>query len=141
MALVLLEVAAMNDPPRAKPHDRPVILLAEDEPVVRRFVETALVYAGYDVLTAADGAEALKLSRSYRGTIDLVLSDVKMPNMIGPELAMTIVKERPGIHVMLMTGKSSGEIPMMLRQDLLRKPFPPKRLLERIARVLASDNG
>jgi DNA-binding NtrC family response regulator len=101
-------------------------------------VETALVYAGYDVLAAADGVEALQLSRSYPGTIDLVLSDVKMPNMIGPDLARTIAKERPGIRVLLMTGKSSGEIPLMLRRELLRKPFPPQRLLDRIARVLNS---
>ena len=101
-------------------------------------METALVYAGYDVLAAADGAEALQVSRAYPGTIDLVLSDVKMPNMIGPDLALTIAKERPGIRVLLMTGKSSGEIPMMLRRELLRKPFPPQRLLDRIARVLRS---
>jgi DNA-binding NtrC family response regulator len=117
---------------------RPVILLAEDEPVVRNFVQMALAYAGYHVLAAADGAEALELSRSYEGAIDLVLSDVKMPKMPGPKLAETIMHERPGIRVLLMTGKSSGEIPEMLRPELLRKPFLPKQLFEKIERALAS---
>ena len=141
MALAVLNPAAMSDPPRSKKNVRPMILLAEDEPIIRRFVETALKYAGYDVLAAADGAEALQLSRSYRGRIDLILSDVKMPNLIGPELAATILQERPGVRVLLMTGKSSGEIPNAMRRELLRKPFPPKQLLERIARVLASGGN
>ena len=117
---------------------RPVILLAEDEPVVRNFVQMALAYAGYHVLAACDGAEALALSRSFQGAIDLVLSDVKMPNVAGPQLAKTIMNERPGIRVLLMTGKSSGEIPEMLRPELLRKPFLPKQLFEKIERALAS---
>ena len=141
MVVAMHPLAAMSEPPRSKRQDRRVILLAEDEPLVRRFVQSALTYAGYHVLVAADGAEALELSRTYRGTIDLVLSDVKMPNMIGPDLAKTIAKERPGIRVMLMTGKSSGEIPMVLRRELLRKPFPPKRLLETIERVLSSGES
>lgn len=103
-------------------------------------MEAALKYAGYDVLAAADGAEALQLSRSHIGPIDLILSDVKMPNMIGPELAQTILKERPGVRILLMTGKSSGNIPPGMRRELLRKPFPPKQLLERIARVLSNGH-
>jgi two-component system cell cycle sensor histidine kinase/response regulator CckA len=129
----------------AAPHDtadgRMVILLAEDEPVVRSFVDTALTYAGYRVLVAADGAQALQLSRSYDGPIHLVLSDIKMPNMIGPELATVIEKERPGIRVLLMTGASSGEVPQQLRQDLLRKPFLPAQLLGKIAQALSSDKS
>jgi two-component system, cell cycle sensor histidine kinase and response regulator CckA len=117
-----------------------VILLAEDEPVVRDFVEMALTYAGYQVLAATDGDHALQVSRSYMGTIDLLLSDVRMPNMIGTDLATAIEKERPGIRVMFMTGEGSGEIPPPLKLTLLRKPFLPKQLLEGVARVLSTGH-
>jgi CheY-like chemotaxis protein len=113
-----------------------VILVVDDEVLVRNFIQMTLTHAGYHVLTASDGVEALELSRSYHGAIDLVVSDVKMPNMMGPELAAAISKERPGIHVLLMTGKSSGRIPPQLRPSLLRKPFFPKQLLEQIHQVL-----
>lgn len=116
-----------------------VILLAEDEPVVRNFVQIALIHAGYEVLSAADGVEALQLSRSFQGEIHLVLSDVKMPNMLGPDLVREILKERPGVRIVLMTGKSSGEIPEVLRPELLRKPFLPAQLLARIRKALAMD--
>jgi DNA-binding response OmpR family regulator len=109
-----------------------VILLAEDEPVVRNFVRAALSSAGYYVLAACDGAEALRLSRAYEGVIDLVLSDVKMPNMTGPDLEKMIKKERPDTPVILMTGKSSNEVPHHLRPEMLRKPFLSKELLRRV---------
>lgn len=116
--------------------EKTIILLAEDEPIVRNLFQMALTSAGYQVLAAADGAEALRLSRAYEGTIDVLVSDVKMPNMSGPELARKIVQERPDIRVLLMTGKSSGEVPQQLRREMLRKPFVPKQLLERIRHTM-----
>ena len=113
-----------------------VILVVDDEPLVRNVVQMTLIRAGYDVFAASDGTEALHLSRAYTGAIHLLLSDVKIPNMIGTELATTIMKERPGIHVLLMTGKSLGRIPSQLRSRLLCKPFLPRQLLEHIHRVL-----
>ena len=118
-----------------------VILLAEDEPVVRNFVHTALMRAGYQVFSAADGAEAIQLSLRYEGRIDLLLTDVKMPRMVGPELARAILRERPRIRILLMTGESSGEIPEVLKPELLRKPFLPKHLLQRIEEALRSPNA
>jgi CheY-like chemotaxis protein len=116
----------------------PVILLAEDEPTVRAYVQSALTRAHYCVLVATDGAEALQLSRAYQGRIDLVLSDVKMPNMVGPDLAQAIIKERPGIHVVFMSGHGSGIIPVQLQGEVLRKPFLPKQLYEKIEQTLLS---
>ncbi|HEY2013448.1 MAG TPA: response regulator [Bryobacteraceae bacterium] len=127
----------MTESTRLSTQGRPVVLLAEDEPVVRNFVQMALTRAGYDVLAASDGIEALQLSRAYDGVIHLLLSDMQMPKMIGSELARTIVQERPDIRVLLMTGKSSNEIPQQLRPDLLRKPFLPRVLLGQIERVLS----
>jgi len=116
--------------------ENPVILLAEDEPVVRSVVDYALTRAGYTVIVAADGAEALAISRAYAGKIDLLLTDVKMPGLTGPELAAALLRERPGIRIVLMTGHSSGEVPQPWREGILFKPFLPQHLVMRIQREL-----
>jgi DNA-binding response OmpR family regulator len=122
-----------------QPQDRrAVILLAHDEPVVRNLIQMALTYAGYHVLSASDGAEALKLSRSYEGVIDLLIGDAEMPNLTGPELASIISKERPDTQVLLMTAELCDEIPQQLRPELLRKPFVAKLLLSRVRSILFS---
>jgi DNA-binding response OmpR family regulator len=122
-----------------QPQDRrAVILLAHDAPVVRNLVQMALTYAGYHVLSASDGAEALKLSRSYEGVIDLLIGDAEKPNLTGRELANTISKERPDMQVLLMTAELCDEIPQQLRPELLRKPFVAKLLLSRVRSILFS---
>ena len=122
-----------------EPDGNAVILVVDDEPFVRNVVQRSLTDAGYRVLTASDGVEALDVSRAYSGAIDLVLSDVVMPNMQGTELAERIVQERPGIRVLLMTGKSTADVPPHLLPDLLRKPFRPEQLLERIRQILGGE--
>jgi CheY-like chemotaxis protein len=121
----------------AESDSRPVILVADDEPVVRSFVRTALEMKGYRVLQAADGVEALEISRAYPGDIHLLLSDVKMPRMRGPELAEALLKDRPGVRVRLMTGKSSGAIPDVWKRELIRKPFLVRMLLDAVEKALA----
>jgi two-component system, cell cycle sensor histidine kinase and response regulator CckA len=116
---------------------RVVVLLAEDEPSVRYVVEASLERAGYIVLAANDGAEALKLSRSYPGRIDLLLTDVKMPRVGGPELARAVLRERRGIRILLMTG-TPADVPEGLQRELLCKPFLPNELLQHVTRVLRS---
>jgi CheY-like chemotaxis protein len=104
-----------------------VILVAEDEVVVRNIVCVLLQKEGYEVLSAADGKEALELAREYNGTIDLLLSDVKMPRMDGVSLAENMIKERPGIRVLLMSGQTSSEIrEKNIRLPFMRKPFVSK---------------
>jgi CheY-like chemotaxis protein len=117
-----------------------VVLLAEDEPSVRCLVETSLERAGYIVLAANDGAEALKLSRSYPGRIDLLLTDLKMPRVGGPELARTVLRERPRIRILLMTGTPS-DVPEGLQRELLCKPFLPNELLRHVTRALRCRHG
>jgi two-component system cell cycle sensor histidine kinase/response regulator CckA len=115
------------------------ILLAEDEPAIRNLVGFALERKGYSVLAASNGEEAVKLSRQYPGTIDLLLSDVRMPKMDGLQAAQVIQHERPDIRVLLMTGESSCGVPPQLEAALIRKPFLPMVLLEKV-RVLLSHN-
>jgi DNA-binding response OmpR family regulator len=112
------------------------VLVVDDEPIVRRFVEAALKREGFTVFTADNGEEALRVSREYNGTIDLLLSDVRMPGMSGPQLVKVLLDERPQTRALLMTGKSSGQIPSALKGLTMRKPFVPKALLARIQDVL-----
>jgi DNA-binding NtrC family response regulator len=81
-----------------------VILLVDDEVGVQEFVAKLLQSDGLTVLTAGDGKAAMEASRNYPGSIDLLLSDVEMPRMGGPDLCRNITAERPGIKVLLMSG-------------------------------------
>src|ERR1700676_3021041 len=104
-----------------------VVLLADDELVVRSLAQSILTRAGYRVLNAVDGEHALEVSRGYAGPIDVLLTDVKMPKMDGVELSTHILKERPGIKIVLMSGKESGELMVRgQKRQFLRKPFSAK---------------
>jgi DNA-binding response OmpR family regulator len=130
-------------PVRKERAGKAAILIIDDEPLVRSVVRMTLSHAGYHVLTAACGAEAVDLSRAYSGAIHVVVIDVKWPYVIGAELGATILKtilkERPGIRVLLMTDKANRGIPPRLRRELLLKPFLPRQLLKRIDQVLSEE--
>jgi CheY-like chemotaxis protein len=113
-----------------------LILLVEDEPMVRNVVQTVLDKAGFASLTAADGERALELSRAYAGNIDLVLSDVEMPRVNGIQLAEQIQRERPGTPVLLMSGFSPSALPS--HTMLVAKPLDFRALILRIERLLAA---
>ena len=120
--------------PALKP-DQKVILIAEDDSIVRSIAQIVLEAAGYFVLTANDGADALNISRQYPGTIHVLLSDVQMPNIDGLQLREQILFERPETRVLLMTAQlesSAENIP------IVRKPFSPGVLVERIRQLLHS---
>jgi CheY-like chemotaxis protein len=116
---------------------RHVVLVAEDDALVRDLINTVLLRAGYSVLLASDGQEALEVSRSYSGHIDLLLSDVVMPRMNGLKLAVNIRAERPAIRSLLMSGKLGTEIIRQSREvDFLRKPFLPEELRQKLREIL-----
>jgi signal transduction histidine kinase/ActR/RegA family two-component response regulator len=106
------------------------VLLAEDEDGVRELTLATLKRRGYRVLTAASGEDALKLASAYDGTIHLLISDVVMPGMKGPELAERLRAMRPGIKVLFVSGYAADVVtPGDLRQaTLLSKPFSPAAL-------------
>ena len=119
-----------------------VILLAEDEPIVRNMIRAILTSHDYFVIDAADGAEAVELSRTYEGTIHLLLTDLKMPKLDGAKAAGIISTERPGIGVLVISGHASDEV----RKDVascpfLRKPFVSAVLREKIREVLNASPG
>src|SRR5947209_6528448 len=80
------------------------ILVVDDEPAIRSLLAVVLEEKGFSVLTAECGRQALSLSRAHRGDIDLLISDVTMPEMDGPTLAKNMVAENPALSVLLISG-------------------------------------
>jgi hypothetical protein len=127
---VELEAASFASPKR-------VVLVVEDEVVVRNVICVILQREGHKVLAAADGLEALQVARTYNGTIDLMVSDVEMPRLGGLELVDRILTERPEVRVLLISGKMSTAMPDDKKDiPFLRKPFRSKELLATIGEVL-----
>ncbi|PWU12023.1 MAG: response regulator [Terriglobia bacterium] len=116
---------------------RIVILVADDEELVRDMILVMMRKDGYQVLIASDGAEALDLSRRYNGHINLLISDIQMPRMTGIELADVLIKERPTMKVLLISGSTDLTIPRIF--PFLRKPFTPGALRDAIVRLLPSS--
>ncbi len=114
-----------------------IILVADDEVMIRNLVTILLQARGYVVLSAADGQEGLELSRKYPGTIDLVITDAEMPRLNGMNLCAHLLEERPGIKVLVMSGADMSEI---VRQNanlpFLPKPFDGEALLARVRLLL-----
>ena len=116
-----------------------VILVADDEPLIRNLVTLLMQHEGYFVISAADGHEGLELSRKYPGAIDLVITDVEMPRMNGTDLCGHLMEERPGIKMLVMSGKDISEI---IRQNanmpFLPKPFNGETLKAKVRAILAA---
>ena len=118
---------------------RETVLLAEDEPQVRRLIHTVLEQAGYTVLVAENGEHALRVARSTPH-IDLLVSDVRMPQLGGVELARRLRAIWPGLKVLLMSGYP--DIEAVSAQDsgmslgLFAKPFGTSELLDRVRSAL-----
>jgi CheY-like chemotaxis protein len=117
------------------------ILLAEDSAALREMAREYLEGLGYAVLEAASGAEALRTAKEFDGTIHLLLTDVVMPEMSGPELARQLATLRPGVKVIYTSGYTNDAI---ARQGVLdptvafiQKPYRPKALARKVQEVLA----
>jgi signal transduction histidine kinase len=119
------------------------ILVAEDEHAVRRLTRIALEAAGYEVLEASDGAAALDLLGRTDRPVSLLLTDVVMPGLNGPETAIRALRVKPGLKVLFMSGYADPEVATRGVTDagwgLLRKPFAPAQLTQRVR--LALDGG
>lgn len=115
-----------------------VILLAEDEALVRNLVQLMLNREGYAVLAANDGQEALEICEAFKDPIHLLLTDVRMPRMDGMELKRRVRALRPDVRVIVMSGETAQIIAAENTPDaFLRKPFVPPTLLKCVQRVLA----
>jgi two-component system cell cycle sensor histidine kinase/response regulator CckA len=115
------------------------ILLVEDEEGVRSVLQRILVGRGYRVLAAAGAGEALDVARRHQGGIDLLLTDVTMPRVKGPELAAALLAEQPRIRVIYMSGYSERALPTGAGSPVcLQKPFSAQTLARTVRAVLDS---
>ena len=133
------------DPDRTPQRGTEIILLAEDSEALREIASEYLSSLGYTVIEAASGTEALSKSGEFEGKIDLLLTDVVMPEMDGRKLADEIVQKRPGIKVLFSSGYTDDAI---VRHGVLepgiafiQKPYRPKALARKIRDVLDSAEG
>jgi CheY-like chemotaxis protein len=122
------------------PRGTETILLAEDEQDVRAVAREFLESGGYTVLEARDGADALKRVEKYDGAIHLLVTDMVMPGMTGQELTAKLLKNRPEIRVLYMSGYSERAATDSTRGDsslrLLAKPFSRWALLRAVHEIL-----
>jgi two-component system, cell cycle sensor histidine kinase and response regulator CckA len=120
---------------------RPTVLLADDEPALRELLQCYLEQCGFRVLVAPDGIEALELAQNHKGRIDLLLSDVLMPQMDGVTLAQMLTLVRPDMNILLMSAYTGASFKVMrdnfLRASFLQKPFGLPELLERVLELTA----
>jgi signal transduction histidine kinase/CheY-like chemotaxis protein len=117
-------------------HQGGTVLLVDDDGDLRRTVERILGLAGYTVVTATSGPDALARARAYPGAIDLLLTDMVMPGMTGQDLLRDLATDRPHLEVVFMSGYPQGG-PVDPRR-FLAKPFDRDLLLHTIAGVLAN---
>ena len=116
-----------------------VLLLVEDDAAVRAVTRRILERAGYTVLEADSGRGALDVADRNRGAIDLVISDVVMPNLGGVELQKRLKEDHPDLKVILMSGYSEAEVRAEIREAgaaFLSKPFLPDALLRVVGTAL-----
>src|SRR2546421_9310028 len=121
------------------------ILLVEDEEVVRGLTTNILEGAGYQVIAASGGAEAAKLCADRNELIDLLLTDVVMPQTSGREVAEQLTKMQPGLKVLFMSGYTDEAIVhhgvLDANVEFIQKPFTPVGLSKKIREVLDKTNG
>jgi PAS domain S-box-containing protein len=133
------EVKSKPAPKRTSRADE-TILLVEDEQVVRDLVAQVLQSAGYTVLEATSGEQALQMSSAHRGPIHLLLADVVLPGLSGPEVAAQLAATRPDMRVIYMSGYAPE---IIVRYGIsekhrlfLQKPFTPATLLAHVREAL-----
>ena len=119
------------------------VLLVEDEFSIRAFATQALKARGYEVLAAETGAEALELIDGHDGPVDVVVSDVVMPEMDGPTLLKELRRRQPDIRILFMSGYAEDAFKKNLDPDaefhFLPKPFNLPELAEAVKRVIQGD--
>ncbi len=116
------------------------ILVAEDEPGVREFVDRALTSAGHHVVGVADGIAALEQLQG--GRFDLLITDIVMPGMDGIELALKVTKDYPGLAILLMTGYAAERQRAHNLEELahrvIAKPFTLRQIRDAATETLAA---
>jgi DNA-binding NtrC family response regulator len=139
-----IESAARPEGPRAPNHGTETVLLVEDDEKVRKLVRQMLLLQGYKVLETGQSSDAVGVASKHDGPIDLLLTDVVMPQMSGQQLAEQVVALRPGIKVVFMSGHPGSMASERGMFDpaafLLQKPFTMDTLGQILRHALDPGN-
>jgi len=133
-----------NDAVDSPPPNKPTIFVVEDEPTLRALVRRVLERGGYAVIEAPSGLAALQLWNGTKPHVDLLLTDMVMPDGIsGRQLAEKLKAENPRLKVVFTTGYSSeligGDIALRDGINFLQKPYPPQKLVQTVRNGLAAE--
>jgi two-component system cell cycle sensor histidine kinase/response regulator CckA len=124
-----------------RPDTNDIILVVDDDMAVRQLVAALLQQTGYGVIEADGGPKGLARFAEKRGSVDLILSDIAMPDMSGPEMVREILRIEPSVRVMFMTGYfADANLPDGAQNEfpVLHKPFTPESLLRSVRDCLAT---
>jgi CheY-like chemotaxis protein len=123
---------------------RGTLLLVEDEPALSTLIAMVLEEQGYNVLAAGNGLDAIAIAERQEAGIDLLLTDVVLPGLSGPELAGRMLELRPGLEVLYMSGYNDARLLSrgveQTRASLLVKPFTPDQLVARVGVLMAQQH-
>jgi len=144
------EFSTAASAPAARPYagevvvetSRKTILLVDDQAAARKSMQRVLLHAGHRVLAASSGKEALQVFAEHSGAVDLLIADCIMPGMNGQELAETLLRQKPGMKVLLISGYQEAPVESAAGAvELIRKPFSRRALIERVVEVLTREVG
>jgi DNA-binding NtrC family response regulator len=114
------------------------VLVADDDPMIRHVTEAILRRLGHTVISAADGTKALQCFAESPCTIQLLVSDISMPGLTGPQLMSAVRAVSPSIAVLLMSGTASS--PLAHGLPVIQKPFSMDRFTEIVEELLSITN-
>ncbi|MBK7974411.1 MAG: response regulator [Deltaproteobacteria bacterium] len=122
-----------------RPHGGETVLVVEDDVLVRDVMVQVLRNHGYAVIAATDGPQAMEVMSLTQRRVELLVTDVVMPEVNGPDLARALRRLHPGLRVLLVTGYTDDAVLRSIAEDgfdLLRKPFTPLELTSRVRAIL-----
>jgi two-component system, cell cycle sensor histidine kinase and response regulator CckA len=126
-------------------HGTETILVVDDEELLRNVVVELLGHIGYNTLSAASGQAAIKIAEEFSGKIDLLLTDVVMDRLSGPELAEKLLKRRPEMKVVFISGSAHDSLAPdgILKPGtvLVYKPFTVRHLSAKLREVLENPTA
>jgi DNA-binding response OmpR family regulator len=124
---------------------RETILLVDDEDSLRLVIAKILEKAGYVVIRASDGLEALRLAVSHPGRIQLIVTDLMMPGMKGPDMVREVRQRRPGVRVLYLSGHTEDSVMseglLAEGENFLQKPFALATFTQRVREILDSPGS
>jgi two-component system cell cycle sensor histidine kinase/response regulator CckA len=140
-----LETVPVKNTPPERPSESETLLVVEDERAFRDFLHEGLQSKGYQVLVASNGVEALRVAEQYQGSISVLITDIIMPQMSGPELATNLKKVRSNTDVLYMSGYADDKLGNISESGseltLIEKPFYIDDLVRKIQEILRREDG